>query len=281
MVRKSKGRQKIEMVKMKNENNLQVTFSKRRSGLFKKASELCTLCGAEIVVIVFSPGRKVFSFGHPNVDFVIDRFLNLNQLHPHQHNNLQVNEARRNAVVRDLNNHLAQVTAELEAEKKRGEELKQKRKDNKRPDNWWENPIESLSLTQLNDFKSGLENLRKTLTTEASKYLQATVPRHNFYIGSSSNAAAGISGDDGKLNIDLDLFNHRRMASMNGFNYNPNMVVPDHTATTTFANSGNNTEGFALEYNQNQNQYCFKQEQISECDQHPDHPPRHFGHGYY
>lgn len=109
MVTKNKGRQKIEMVKMKNENNLQVTFSKRRSGLFKKASELCTLCGAEIVVIVFSPGRKVFSFGHPNVDVVIDRFLNINPHHPHQNNNLQLNEACLNAVVQDLNNHLTQV----------------------------------------------------------------------------------------------------------------------------------------------------------------------------
>lgn len=113
MVRKSKGRQKIEMAKMKNENNLQVTFSKRRSGLFKKASELCTLCGAEVVIIVFSPGRKVFSFGHPNVDLVIDRFRNINSPHLHQHNNVQANTARRNAVVQDLNNHLTQVNFEI------------------------------------------------------------------------------------------------------------------------------------------------------------------------
>jgi len=108
-VKKSKGRQKIEMVKMKNESNLQVTFSKRRSGLFKKASELCTLCGAEVAIVVFSPGRKVFSFGHPNVDSVIDRFINNNPLPPHQHNNMQLRETRRNSIVQDLNNHLTQV----------------------------------------------------------------------------------------------------------------------------------------------------------------------------
>lgn len=46
--RKGKGRQKIDMVKIENKTNLQVTFSKRRAGLFKKASELIsTLCGAE------------------------------------------------------------------------------------------------------------------------------------------------------------------------------------------------------------------------------------------
>lgn len=113
MVRKNKGRQKIEMVKMKNENNLQVTFSKRRFGLFKKASELCTLCRAEIAIIVFSPAQKTFSFGHPNVNVVIDRFLNPNPAHRHQQNNTQLNEARQNAIVQDLNNHLTQVTLHL------------------------------------------------------------------------------------------------------------------------------------------------------------------------
>jgi len=63
------------MKKMSNESNLQVTFSKRRSGLFKKASELCTLCGAYVALIIFSPGEKVLSFGHPNVETVINRYL--------------------------------------------------------------------------------------------------------------------------------------------------------------------------------------------------------------
>lgn len=75
MARKNKGRQRIEMTRMSKESNLLVTFSKRRSGLFKKASELCTLCGAEIAIVVFSPGKKAFSFGHPSVGAIVDRFL--------------------------------------------------------------------------------------------------------------------------------------------------------------------------------------------------------------
>ncbi|XP_009627466.2 agamous-like MADS-box protein AGL62 [Nicotiana tomentosiformis] len=96
MAKRSKGRQKVDMVKMQNESNLQVTFSKRRAGLFKKASDLCTLCGAEVALVVFSPGKKVYSFGHPRVDLVVDRFLTRNS-----HNQLIV--AHRNASVRDLN----------------------------------------------------------------------------------------------------------------------------------------------------------------------------------
>ena len=127
-MRKSRGRQKVEMVKMPNESNLQVTFSKRRSGLFKKASELCTLCGAEIAIIVFSPGKKVFSFGHPCVEALIERFVTRNP--PPSSGTLQLIEAHRNANVRELNAQLTQVLNHLEMERKRGEELNKLRKAN-------------------------------------------------------------------------------------------------------------------------------------------------------
>lgn len=107
MVKKSKGRQKVEMVKMTKESNLQVTFSKRRSGLFKKASELCTLCGAEVAIIAFSPGKKVFSFGHPNVEMLVNRFITRNP--PQISGTMQLIEAHRNASVRELNMQLTQV----------------------------------------------------------------------------------------------------------------------------------------------------------------------------
>ena len=73
--RKSQGRQKIEIKKMRNESNLQVTFSRRRSGLFKKAIELSTLSDAQISLVLISPSEKVISFGHHNIDTVIDHYL--------------------------------------------------------------------------------------------------------------------------------------------------------------------------------------------------------------
>ncbi|KAL8150824.1 hypothetical protein V2J09_020632 [Rumex salicifolius] len=39
------------------------------------ASELCTLTGCEIGIIVFSQGMTVFSFGHPSVHKIIDECL--------------------------------------------------------------------------------------------------------------------------------------------------------------------------------------------------------------
>ncbi|KAE9610736.1 hypothetical protein Lal_00021251 [Lupinus albus] len=69
------GRRKIEIKLVKDNNTRQVTFSKRRTGLFKKANELSILCGVEIAIIVFSPGNRPYSFGHPDVDVVVAKFL--------------------------------------------------------------------------------------------------------------------------------------------------------------------------------------------------------------
>jgi hypothetical protein len=69
------GRRKIEIESVKDPNIRQVTFSKRRSGLFKKANELSILCGAEIAIVMFSPGNKPYSFGHPGVDAVAAKYL--------------------------------------------------------------------------------------------------------------------------------------------------------------------------------------------------------------
>ncbi|CAA0828644.1 Agamous-like MADS-box protein AGL62 [Striga hermonthica] len=77
-----KGRRKVQLVKIVNQNKLQVTFSKRRAGLFKKASELSTLCGAQAAIVVFSPRNRAHSFGHPSVDAILDRFLNENHSSP-------------------------------------------------------------------------------------------------------------------------------------------------------------------------------------------------------
>ncbi|KAF8403496.1 hypothetical protein HHK36_011600 [Tetracentron sinense] len=52
-----------------------VTFSKRRKGLFKKAAHACLHFGSEIAIIAFSPAGNPFSFGHSSVDSVIDQYL--------------------------------------------------------------------------------------------------------------------------------------------------------------------------------------------------------------
>lgn len=60
--KKTKGRGCIEIKKIENVSSRQVTFSKRRAGLLKKAKELAILCDAEVGVIIFSSTGKLYEF---------------------------------------------------------------------------------------------------------------------------------------------------------------------------------------------------------------------------
>ncbi|PNX72018.1 agamous-like mads-box protein agl62-like [Trifolium pratense] len=175
----SLGRQKIPIEKIPKKSHLQVTFSKRRSGLFKKASELCTLCGVEIGIVVFSPANKAFSFGHPEVESIIDRYLSRNP--PQESSSNQIVEAHRNSNVRDLNMQLTQLLSHLEIEKKQGEEIDHVRKA-RQMQFWWEGPIDELGLNELLQLKVSIEDLKKNLGKIASKCMieQSNMPSPNI-----------------------------------------------------------------------------------------------------
>ncbi|KMT20540.1 hypothetical protein BVRB_1g005240 [Beta vulgaris subsp. vulgaris] len=56
------GRGKIVIRRIDNTTSRQVTFSKRRNGLLKKAKELGILCDAQVGVIIFSSTGKLYEF---------------------------------------------------------------------------------------------------------------------------------------------------------------------------------------------------------------------------
>ncbi|KAI4320214.1 hypothetical protein MLD38_033719 [Melastoma candidum] len=69
------GRGKIEIKRIENTTNRQVTFCKRRNGLLKKAYELSVLCDAEVALIVFSSRGRVFEFSNNNsIKATIERY---------------------------------------------------------------------------------------------------------------------------------------------------------------------------------------------------------------
>ncbi|XP_050890862.1 agamous-like MADS-box protein AGL62 [Lathyrus oleraceus] len=185
--KKGRGRQKIEMKKMSNESHLQVTFSKRRSGLFKKASELCTLCGIDIALVVFSPSEKVFSFGQPNIYTIIDRYLS--QIPPQNNNTMQFIEARRNANVRDLNAQLTELNNTLDAEKKLGDELSRIRKAVE-VQFWWACPFERMNMAQLELLKKALEQLKILVVEHAHNVLIQDTPSQTLptFVGNDSSS---------------------------------------------------------------------------------------------
>ncbi|XP_038905098.1 agamous-like MADS-box protein AGL15 isoform X3 [Benincasa hispida] len=68
------GRGKIEIKRIENANSRQVTFSKRRAGLLKKAQELAILCDAEVAVIIFSNTGKLFEFSSSGMKHTLARY---------------------------------------------------------------------------------------------------------------------------------------------------------------------------------------------------------------
>ncbi|KAI4295373.1 hypothetical protein L6164_035426 [Bauhinia variegata] len=75
------ARKKIEIKKIENITARQVTFSKRRKGIFKKAQELSTLCDAEIALIVFSATGRLFQFASSSMESVIERHILRSEVH--------------------------------------------------------------------------------------------------------------------------------------------------------------------------------------------------------
>ncbi|XP_071742514.1 agamous-like MADS-box protein MADS4 [Rutidosis leptorrhynchoides] len=56
------GKGRLELKRIENKINRQVTFAKRRNGLLKKAYELSVLCDAEVALIIFSTRGKLYEF---------------------------------------------------------------------------------------------------------------------------------------------------------------------------------------------------------------------------
>ncbi|XP_076958125.1 agamous-like MADS-box protein AGL66 [Bidens hawaiensis] len=72
------GRAKLPIKKIENSTNRQVTFSKRRNGIIKKAYELSVLCDVDVALIMFSPSGKPSSYaGKGSVEEIMSRYVNL------------------------------------------------------------------------------------------------------------------------------------------------------------------------------------------------------------
>ncbi|XP_066167314.1 agamous-like MADS-box protein AGL66 isoform X2 [Oryza sativa Japonica Group] len=72
------GRVKLQIKRIENIPNRQVTFSKRRNGLIKKAYELSVLCDIDIALLMFSPSGRLSHFsGRRRIEDVLTRYINL------------------------------------------------------------------------------------------------------------------------------------------------------------------------------------------------------------
>ncbi|CAK8578364.1 unnamed protein product [Lathyrus sativus] len=154
------GRRKIEIEMVKDPNTRQVTFSKRRTGLFKKANELSILCGAEVAIVVFSPGNKPYSFGHPGVDVVAANYLQ------QENRSSDSQGSSSNAPnMENLNQELAEVLAQIQEAEKEAEIHDQILKKN--------DVKKNSELTELRDSYKQLQDMVKLRLSdiEISEYM--------------------------------------------------------------------------------------------------------------
>ncbi|XP_027171116.1 agamous-like MADS-box protein AGL62 [Coffea eugenioides] len=193
----TKGRQKVPIVKMETMSHLQVTFSKRRNGLFKKASELCTLTEAEIALVVFSPGQKAYSFGHLSFESVVDKYLGRNPT-PSIHGSIdRYAVANYQEDISELNNKLTALEKLLEAEKRRGEVFDQMAKEAQQK-YWWRVPIKELNLEELQKLEKALQGLKKKIENELHKSPIEAINIPQYLIGqSNSGRNIGLSNGVG------------------------------------------------------------------------------------
>lgn len=139
--KKTAGRRKIPMKKIEKDKDRLITFSKRRSGIYKKACELAELCHADVGIVIFSPSQKPFSFGSPTVDSVVNRF-----------NGNQDPLVGQGAYVPDPP-HVPD-NAELDEAKSRVETLKARQRELRKVlagnngERWWEKPAQDLGHVQ-------------------------------------------------------------------------------------------------------------------------------------
>ncbi|KAG6581720.1 Agamous-like MADS-box protein FUL-L, partial [Cucurbita argyrosperma subsp. sororia] len=69
------GRGRVQLKRIENKISRQVTFSKRRAGLLKKAHEISVLCDADVALIVFSTKGKLFEYSsHSSMEKILEKY---------------------------------------------------------------------------------------------------------------------------------------------------------------------------------------------------------------
>ncbi|KAL5741489.1 hypothetical protein ACOSP7_028221 [Xanthoceras sorbifolium] len=72
------GRGRVQLKRIENKISRQVTFSKRRAGLLKKAHEISVLCEADVALIVFSTKGKLFEYSNDSsMERILERYERL------------------------------------------------------------------------------------------------------------------------------------------------------------------------------------------------------------
>lgn len=162
--KKTMGRKKIEIKKVEKESNKQVTFSKRRSGLFKKACELCVLSDVNLAIIVFSPADKLFCCSQPNTDAILKSYINGTTEFEDQ------KSTEHSSICEEYNREYEEALKMLEMEKKKLADIEHLARDWNNG-GWWNDSIDDMGSEQLQQFMMSIFELRKKLAEKEHEHL--------------------------------------------------------------------------------------------------------------
>ncbi|KAL1291316.1 hypothetical protein HN51_059867 [Arachis hypogaea] len=145
------GRGKVVLKRIENKVNRQVTFSKRRNGLLKKAYELSVLCDAEVALMIFSNRGKLYEFSSSS-----SMMKTIERYHMHKYSLPQTTQVR-NHDTQPQNTYQDYVTLKAYVE------LLQRSQRNLLGEDLTK--MASTELQQLeNQLESALTNIRSTKT---------------------------------------------------------------------------------------------------------------------
>ncbi|KAL5582083.1 hypothetical protein UlMin_014525 [Ulmus minor] len=69
------GRGRVQLKRIENKISRQVTFSKRRNGLLKKAHEISVLCDAQVALVIFSAKGKLIEYSsEPSMESILEKY---------------------------------------------------------------------------------------------------------------------------------------------------------------------------------------------------------------
>ncbi|KAK4484035.1 hypothetical protein RD792_011250 [Penstemon davidsonii] len=150
------GRGKVQLKRIENKINRQVTFSKRRAGLLKKAHEISVLCDAEVALIVFSHKGKLFEY---STDSCMDRILEKYERYSFAERQLVANEPQ----------SPANWTLEYSKLKARIELLQKYHR------HYMGEDLESMSLKDLQNLEQQLDTALKNIRTRKNQLLYDSI----------------------------------------------------------------------------------------------------------
>ncbi|KAM3400271.1 hypothetical protein ACQJBY_005264 [Aegilops geniculata] len=176
--KKTKGRQRRENRLVEDRESRQVTFSKRKSGLWKKASELALLCRASLAVVVFSEAGKGFAFGSPSTDAVL-AYAGYGDADVHPAAAAADDDVEweaLEALCRETEKKGVEVAAEAARMSAVGKKVVDVQTQAGRRF-WWEADVEALGEAELPEFARALQRLRDNVLRRADSLVSALPPQ--------------------------------------------------------------------------------------------------------